>query len=193
MSPKRVAGIARRATGKILVKRVLIDKFTLPDITSADYDNPINLGLIEGIEAQDENVESDGSVIADAPLYSRIVAMKLKTIIHGSSAGGELVRWMLVKNPDGDISNASFMAGFQSSNDDRTSSDVRSHTYAKGIVLVQPSRNSTSVPVFIKRKTLNRMGVLNEGDVVSLIMAKDATGTSLQVTCWGNIWIRANA
>lgn len=194
----RARRVVRAVSGRIIVARVLVSKASIPDVTSVDFDNPLGFDLIGAAEAQNHEIESTGGTtigtdVATAPLYSKVVAIKLQTMVHGSSAGGELVRWQLVKNPQGDLSTANINASWHSSNDDATEREVRGFQLAKGQLLVSPSRLQTPVRIFIRRKTMARLGSLREADRLRFVVSKDATGTTLQLTMWGNIYLRANA
>lgn len=182
--------------GTILAKRVNVVKLSIPDITSADFDNPTSFRLLEGAEAQDESVESTGGTtvgtdVATAPLYSKLVAIKLQLILHGA-AGGELVRWQIVRNPDSDISAATYNTNWHNSDDTSTAREVRANQLAKGVVVVQSNTLATRVPIFIKRKTLRRMSSIKEGDSYAMVFSKDATGTTVLATVWGTMYLRAN-
>lgn len=188
---RRARQVVRAVTGITLSKRVNIDKFTIPDVTSADYDNAITLGLVECIEAQDEEVESNGTVIADAPLYSRITSIRLKGFVAGQ--GGEQIRWILFKSPDADITGQSAIDAWHVSDDTQAARELRKMTIAKGVFRVQPDKLASNFPLFIKRAALARISPLREGDVLRLAIAKDATATNCTITMWGTIYIKANA
>lgn len=193
--PRRRGGFRRavqRVVGRTLVKRINIDKLAIPDITSADYDNPLTIDLIQGIEAQDEGQVSDGTIIADAPLYSKVFALHVRGFIAGSSAGGEQVRWILFKNPDGDITGAAAMADWHNSDEDSAARELRKNTLAKGVLRISSSNLGTPMKIFIKRRTLARLGRMNETDTIRLVLAKDATNTTLQLTMFGSIYLRTN-
>lgn len=192
MRPRRVASIARRATSRILAKRVNGSSLTIPDITSADFDNPLTVDLLECTETMDEEVESNGSVIADAPLYSKIVGIKLQGMIQGTASGVNFFRWMLFKAPDNDITGAAAMGLWHVSDDTATARELRKVTIAKGLISSGASSSLASLRVFVRRSALARIGPLSEGDVLRLAIAKDAAGTTARLELWGTIYLRAN-
>lgn len=188
---RRARPIVRAVQSISLSKRVLLDKLTIPDITSADYDNPLVVPLLTCIEAQDEELESNGSDIATAPLYSRLVAIKLRLGVHAFSAQ-TVFRWMLWKSPDNDLT-PNMTTNFHSSNDTITDREIRKMVLAKGIVISNSSSVVNSVPIFVKRAAMLRAGPLRENDRINFQIAKDAAGTTANLTGFGTLWVKANA
>lgn len=188
--------IVRAATGTVLVKRVLVNKFSIPDVSAADFDNPVRFDLIGGSEAQDEQIESTGGTtigtdVATSPLYSRVIGLKLNMIVVGQ--GGEFVRWSLNKNNDNDESVADMNTFWHSSDDTDAAREIRQNQMAKGLLVVNADRLETRAKVFVRRQTLKRLGSLKEDDRLSMAFSKDATNTTCTVTVWGNIYVKANA
>lgn len=188
--------VVRAAMGTTLVKRVNIVKFSIPDVTSVDFDNPSGFDLLIGSEAQDEEIESTGGTtggtdVAQVPLYSKLKAVKLNMIIQGQ--GAELVRWQLLKSPDSDITNATANTNWHTADDSTTAREVRANQMAKGLAVVNSDRLDTRVKVFVRRKTLARLGTFREGDRLKMVFAKDSTATSCTATLWGNLYVKANA
>lgn len=191
---RKVGGIARRATGIILVKRVILDQVNIADVTSVSYDNPTNIGLCVAEESIEEEIESNGTTIAECPIYSRLLSMKLDLIFRGSTSVSNLVRWMIMKRPDGEALVTSLAdAQFHTSDDTPTQREVRSLTLAKGIIAINPSTATTSKRIFISRDAIRRVGRMNEQDRLELIVAKDAAGTTCDISGMGNLYFRANA
>lgn len=196
---RRARSIVRAVSGITLAKRVLLPGLTIPDVTAADWDNALTIDLLECVEAQDEEVESDGTAIADAPLYSRLTAFKLRLTIIGPVGAGSanVFRWLLYKKPDGeaiagtDLSAAG--ATFHSSNDTPTAREVRKMTMAKGVVYTNSSTGITGVRIFISRAAMKRISPLRENDRISLLIAKDALGTTATLHGFGTLYIKANA
>lgn len=194
----RARQVVRAVSGRIINVRVNVVKFSIPDVTSADFDNPVAYDLLVGAEAQAHEVEATGGTTAgtdvpQVPIYSKVVALRLQTMVHGSSAGGEIVRWQLARNPQNDLSAANFNTGWHTADDDVTNREVRKYQIAKGQLIVSPNNLQTPLNLFIKKKTLLRNGNIREGDRLKMVFSKDATGTTLSVTQWGTIWLRANA
>lgn len=189
---RRFARRVRAVTGQTLVKRVNIDQATIPDVTSVNYDNPLALNLLECVETMDEEAESDASGIADAPLYSRIKSAKLEMTIIGSTGTGNMVRWALYKKPDGESLLTNLATQWHSSDDTPTMREIRKYVIAKGQVFVNASTATAQRRIFISRKALARISPLKEGDVVTLVIAKDAGGTTMLASLWGSIYLRAN-
>ena len=138
----RAKRIVRQVTGMTLAKRVILNE-AIPDVTSVDYDNPLLVDLLECVEAQDEEAESDGSSIADAPLYSRIAAMRLNLTIVGPASSTVAHRWKLYKMPDGEqLQTSSSMltdSGFHISDDNPTAREARKYELAKGMLFTNQS------------------------------------------------------
>lgn len=189
----RVRRIVRSASGITLVKRVLLDDLTVPAITSAAYDNPLIIDLVECTEAMDEEVESDGSAIADVPLYSRISAMKLRIMLQTAAAPGAIrARWALVKKPDGESLVTSLVEGlFHSSNDTPTGREVRKYMLAKGIVGLSNNNLVTPVKVFVSRQAWKRASPMRENDKIAFIIAQSSNAT-IKLSGFGNLYCKAN-
>lgn len=190
---RRARPIVRAASGITLVKRVNVDKATIPDITSSDYDNPLSFGLLECVETMAEGDSSDGSAVADAPLYSRITGIRLNTtIIPGASTQMQL-RWILWKDVDSDLSAATVMPLWHSSSETSVARELRKMTLAKGLVVANQSSGMVPLKIFIKRQALRRISPLRETDVIRFAIAKDAPGTTASMNMWGSIYVKANA
>lgn len=182
--------IIKAATGISLVKRVLVDSATIPDITSVNYDNVLSISLLECTEAQDEEAESDGSAVADCPLYSRITGLRLQGHFQASTAS--YVRWMLYKSPDNDISITSLVSTFHNNNDTQGEREIRKNTMAKGWTYVNPGNSGSPFKCFVSREAMKRISPMKENDVIKLVLAKDAAGTTIPFNLWGQFRIRAN-
>lgn len=188
---RRARPIIRAATGITLVKRVNASKLTVPDVTSVDFDNELEVDLLECTEAQDEEVESDGSVIADAPLYSRITSFRLHAMLV---AGAQTyVRWILYKKPDGESLLSNMVSQWHSSDDSQNQREIRKNTIAKGLLNISSNRLSANIPIRVSSGALRRISPLREGDKITLVVAKAADGTTADLSIWGDIRIKANA
>lgn len=192
---RRARPIVRAATGIILAKRVILDSLVIPDVTSANYDNPLQVGLLNCTEAgQEEEQESDGTNIATVPLYSRIVGMNLNFYVKAGASTD--IRWMLHKLPDGEelITDANRLAGnFHASDDTNPMREFRKMQMAKGFFGISSDRLQARVPVFVRRAALKRVSPLREGDILRFDIAKHADGTTAALNGFGTIYVRANA
>lgn len=190
-------GFARRVravTGITLTKRVLLAGLSIPDVTSVDWDNPLIVDLLQCIEAQDEEQVSDGTIIADAPLYSRALSMRLNLTILGSTSTTNVYRWLVYKKPDGEslVTSLAGTGQFHNSGDTPTLREVRKLTVAKGMVVTNPSTAVTKMNIFVRKAAWRRISPLRENDTISLLIAKDAAGTTSLLHGMGNIYVRAN-
>lgn len=189
---RSVARISRRASGITLAKRIVLDGLTIPDVTSVSFDNPLVVPLIVCQESMNEETESNGTAIAEVPLYSRLTSMRMRTMVHGMSTGS-VIRWILQKAPDGEQLTTSLVdASFHGSDDTQNQREARKYTLAKGMIFVNPNNQSAPLPVFVKRKTWARASPMRENDRINLIIAKDAAGTTGNLSGFGTIWARAN-
>lgn len=187
--------IIRAAIAKTLAKKVLVSKFSIPDITAADFDNAVEYDLLSGSEALDDTIESTGGTtagtnVAQVPIYSKLTSLRLHTFFQGQ--GGEQIRWMLCKNEVNNYSAQNFMDNFHNSDSNPTARDIRANILAKGITVVNNDRLTAPLSIFVKRKTLSRLSSFKENDKIQMVFAKDATNTTCTVTQWGNMYIRAN-
>lgn len=183
----------RAVTGKVLAKRVLLDDLTVPDVTSVNYDNPLVVGLLQAPSdgSLDEEVESDGTNVASVPTYSRITGMRLNFICSAGSATE--VRWMLVKDEDNEGSLTSLATQFHNSDDTLIARELRRNTLAKGLMRISADRLQQNIPIRISRKALQRTGGMKENDRIEFHIAKQAAGTTVQLSGFGTIWVKANA
>lgn len=184
----------RRVTGITLTKRVQCVTLTLPDITSADFDNELDIPLIDCLEAQNDEIESDGTNVATVPIYSRLTSLKLHFNVQVAGGASATIRYMLLKRPDGETAVGSLTDSFfHTSNDDPTSRENRKNVLAKGQRMISASATTATIPITVSRDALKRNAQLRENDRISLIVAKNATGTTGLVDLWGSLWVRANA
>lgn len=190
----RARRVVRAVTGITLAKRIQVTRATIPDVTSVDFDNPLAVELLECTESMDEEVESDGTGIADVPLYSRVKSMRLQGIFEGSTSVSTMVRWLLYKKPDGealvtDLTNSIF----HSSNDTPGMREIRKYTVAKGMLVINPSSAVAHSRFFVSPKAWARISPMRENDKLSLIVAKAAEGTTCSLSLLGTIYVKANA
>lgn len=187
---RRARPIVRAASGTVLSKRFLLNKFDIPDVSATDFDNPVTVDLAECTETMDEEVESDGTNIADVPLYSRFTGIKANLVITAGSPS--IVRWMLFRSPDNDISGANAMAVFHASDDTATTRELRRNTLAKGILAISASSLANPLRVFVRRSAVKRVQSMREGDRIKLVLAKHADGTDADLSGFGTLYFRAN-
>lgn len=191
---RRARRVVRAVSGITLTKRIVTFHQTIPDVTSSDFDNPLTTDLIECTEAQDEEVESDtAGNIADCPLYSRLVGMRLQSIVEGSQTQSNTIRWLIYKKPDGEALVTNLAAQFHSNDDTPTLREIRKYTIAKGQFVVNPSTAVATRNFFVKRKAWKRIAPMRENDKLTLLVAKDAVGTTMTQSLLGQIYVRANA
>lgn len=176
--------------GPIEAKRVVLTNLAIPAETAADFDNPLQVDLLVAQETVDEELESDGTNIAQVRPYSKVVGMKLNLVTHGWTAG-TIVRWMLVKDTDNEIAPTSLAdANFHSSNDSPTLRELRAMTLAKGF-FVASDKTASKVNIFVKRKTLKRLGNMREQDRLTLCIAQSSTDNG-KITGFGTLYVRMN-
>lgn len=190
---RRARGFIRRTVsnmGPLEAKRVILDAVQIPARSAAAYDNPLTIGLLTCTETVDEELESDGTNIAQTTLYSKIAALKMQLMIHGLTAG-DRVRWMLIKDIDNEGAPASLVdANFHGSNDTIDARELRAKTLAKGIH-VGTDKTGSRLNLFVKRKTLHRLGSLRENDRIELVLAVSGTNVA-NITGFGTIYVRTN-
>lgn len=191
---RRARSFIRRTVanmGPIEAKRLVLDNVTIPARTASDYDNPLQIGLVVCQETVDEEVESTSATIAQVPLYSKVVGLKMNLMIH-AAASTDRFRWMLYKRPDGEglITTGLVDAIFHSSDDAQNNRELRANTLAKGF-FVGSDKTAGRLPLFVKRSTLKRLGNLRENDRIELIIAKSGASTA-NITGFGTTYVRLN-
>lgn len=190
---RRARPIIRAATGITLAKRIVFTDETLNDVSAADFDNPTTLDLVECTETMDEEAISDGSTIADIPLYSRITAMRLNLFVTAGAT--TLVRWILFKKPDGEnlFTGGLIDSNFHGSADTPTGREQRKVILAKGYLRISSDRLMNNIRVRPSRKAWARASPMREGDRLSLMFAKSAEGTTGTISGFGTLYVKANA
>lgn len=165
----------------------------IADVTSVDWDNPTTWELLECTEAQDEEAESiAGTSVADTPLYSKITGMRMNLFFRAANAC--MIRWMLLKLPDGDTLAANLTdANFHSSNDVQANRELRKYTLAKGMIGITSDKLQQPLRIRVSRAAWRRASPMRENDKIVLMMAKNAENTTATLSGFGTIWVRANA
>lgn len=187
---QRARPIVRAATGTILAKRFIANKFDIPDVSATDFDNPVAFSLAECLEAQDEELESDGTNIATVPLYSRLVSIKANLFV---TAGAQtFIRWVLLRNPDADLTASTIMTEFHTSDESSANRELRKNTLAKGYFALASDRLQSRIPIFIRRKAIARVQSFRENDRLTLVLAKHADGTDADMSGFGTCYFKAN-
>lgn len=189
---RRARPIVRAASGIILAKRVLLDELAIGAESAVNFDNPTQVGLAICQEAQDEEVISDGTNVAQVPLYSRLVALRLNLFVRGAS--GANFRWILHKLPDGEelVADATRLTtGFHSMSDSPAQREFRKLQMAKGFFPMDSSGLKTNVPIFVRKSALRRVAPLRENDVIRLDIASSSSSSS-SISGFGTLWFRAN-
>lgn len=196
---RRVRKIARGANAITLVKRCIFSGLTIPDVTAADWDNPLNIDLAvaqEGATGVQEDVESDGTSVATVPVYSRLTSLKLDLKILGATSTTNVYRWWLHKLPDGEelSTDATRLIGnnFHSSDDAPTQREQRKYIMAKGMVITNPNTAVTNLRVFVRKSAIERVARMSEQDVIRFDIAKDTAGTTSLLHGFGSLYFRAN-
>lgn len=190
----RARRIVRAVSGITLAKRIVLEAVSIPAITSAAYDNPNQIDLVECVEAMDEEVESDDSAIADVPLYSRLLSLKLFAFMQTAAAPGAIrVRWLLYKKPDGETLAGSLIDGvWHTSEDTPTQRELRKYTVAKGILPLSNDNLNTPLRIFVKKQAWARVSPMRENDKLCLILAQNSNAT-ITLSGFGTIYAKANA
>lgn len=167
-----------------------MDNVAINAISSVAFDNPSNFSLLLAQESVDEEVESNGTTIAECRPYSKLVGMKLNLVINGLVAGTR-VRWMLLKRPDGEnLASTLADANFHSSDDSPTLRELRATTMSKGF-FVASDKTATRMSIFVKRQTLRRLGSLRENDRIVLAIAQSASDNA-KLNGFGTLYVRMN-
>lgn len=189
---RRARGFVRRTVrnmGRIEPKRVILTDFA-PGANATPYTTVTTCGLVVCQESVNEETESNGTTIAEVPLYSRIVAIKLKLAWFNMGAS-RYMRWMLIKDPDNEGALTSLAdADFHSSDDTPTARELRKNTLAKGWVIPSADGLMKNINIFIRKKTLRRLGSLREGDRIKLVLAANSATSVGQVSGFGTIYVR---
>lgn len=191
---RRARRLIRRTVasmGPIEAKRVVLDGFSIPARSAAAYDNPQAIGLVVCQESVNEETESNGTTVAEIPLYSKIVGMKGSFTIHGGSSG-DRIRWLLYKRPDGEaLTSVLTDAFFHSSDDSPTMRELRANTLAKGYSIMS-DKLAGRVSFHVRRSTLKRLGNMREQDAIYLLVAISSSTASTVITGFGTIYCRLN-
>jgi hypothetical protein len=189
---RAVRRAVRAVSGITLAKRIVLTEETIPDVTSVAFDNPLSIDLLECVESIDEEAISNGTTIADVPLYSRMTSFKTNLFVDCDAA--TLIRWVLYKKPDGEalISDLADNS-FHGSQDTPGQREFRKYLMAKGYLRISADRLQVPLKVYVSKAAMRRAAPFREGDKISLIIAKSAAGTTAQLSGFGTIYCKANA
>lgn len=191
---RRARRIVRSVSGITLVKRFVFDGVSIPDGTAANFDNEVEIPLIETLATVDEEVESDGAgAIADVPIYSRMTGFKANLYVAMTSSTPSDIRWMLYKEPDGESLVTDLSTQFHSSDDSPTMREIRKYTLAKGQFRVNASAQMSRFPIFISRAAMRRCSPMRLNDRITLVIAKANDTTTGTLHGFGSIYFKANA
>lgn len=200
VSRRQVFRIVRRMSTRVTQRKILVDQVTIPDITSADFDNPVTFDLLAATEAEDDTIESTGGTTAGTNVATcrpdaKLVSIKVRTTVRGGSGGAEIYRWVLYKSPDNDVSLGGLQGSseFHTTNDNPTGREFRKGLLAKGEIQLSASSLMSRVPIFIKRAALLRNANFREDDRLKFQIAKNASGTTGQISMLGALYLRQNA
>lgn len=189
---RRAKGLIRRIVAKmgpIEAKKFLFTDLSIPSDAGTDFSVKLSIPLIVAGDTVDEELESDGTNIAQVTNYSKLVGIKGQIRVTGMGTGTR-VRWMLLKQPDGEdlVAGGLIDSAFHSSNDNPTNRELRATTLAKGI-LYESDKTSQPIPLFVKRKTLRRLGTLRESDRITLVLAQNTTD-ACEISGFGTLYAR---
>lgn len=175
--------------GRIEPKRILLSQVGLTSRGAAVFDATKKIDLLVASETVNEETVSDGTNVAETKMYSRVVGMKFNFTLT-PLASGEVIRWMLYKNVDSDITlNDLVDNNFHSSQDTTDLRQLRSVTLAKGVVY-GTDRTSAKIKAFVRRSTLHRLGSLRENDKLTLVLATTSNATGCKIDGFGTIYVR---
>lgn len=190
---RRARSFVRRTVssmGPIEAKRVLVTRLSIPAESAADFDNPLRLVLLTTGESVNEELISDGTNVAEAKMYSKLVAMKGSFTVNGLGTTS-VCRWILMKEPDGeDLTSTLTDEFFHGSTDTPTNRELRANILAKGM-FTGSDRTSAKINLWVKKKTLRRLGSLRENDRISLVIAHNEA-SAMTLTGFGTLYVRMN-
>lgn len=189
---RRARRIVRKVSGITLAKRVLLNQVSIPDVSASDFDNEVEIPLVETLSTVDEEVESDGAgAIADVPVYSRMTGIRANFIIEHSNA--HFVRWMLYKEPDGESLVTDMSSQFHTSDDTPTARELRKYTLAKGLLHIGADRQAANLRIRVSRAAMRRCSPMRLNDRITLVLAKSAAGTASTISGFATLYFKANA
>lgn len=189
---RRARGFVRRVmrnSGRIEAKRVILTDF-VPGANATPYTTITSVGLVVCQETMNEETESDGTNIAEVPLYSKVVGIKLNLSWFGMGAS-RYMRWMMYKDTDNETPISSLAdANFHSSDDTPTMRELRKNTLAKGWVIPSADGLMKNLRISIRRKALRRIGGLREGDRIKIIFACNSSTSVGLISGFGTLYVR---
>lgn len=179
--------------GPIEAKRFLFDEISLTQASATAFDAVHALGLVVCQESVNEETESNGTNVAEVPLYSKLVGMKGSISLTNLGATNR-IRWLLYKRPDGESLTSTLAdAFFHSSDDTPTMRELRANTLAKGIILPKADSLKATINLGrIRRSTLRRLGNLRENDAIYLLISTNTTAGSQKIHGMGTMYVRTN-
>lgn len=182
--------------GTTLVKRMLLPGLTIPDVTTNDWDNELTVTLARADSSPADDSETliaDGTLIPIVPPHSRLTGVRLDFKVIGATSVVNVYRWMLVKNPDGDVivSDLSDSGGqFHHSAATPSGREQRKYIIAKGIFLTNPNTAVGSLRIPVSRGAMRRINPFRPDDTLVFHIAKDTAGTTSILHGMGQLYFR---
>lgn len=190
---RRARNFVRRTVarmGRIEGKRVLLNAVSVPAKTTNPWDNMLTVDLVVAQETVDEELETDGTNVAQ--IYPGATVVSARGIIKflGTNVGTTtVIRWMIYKKPDGEALVTDLTdTFFHNTNDSPTGREIRANVIAKGMV-VGRSDAGVGIKLWMSKKALRRLGRLRENDKISLLIATNEASAAT-IHGFGTIYVR---
>lgn len=122
----------------------------------------------------DYNQLIDGTTAAEVAPGSRILALQLHfQVVLGSD--NEIVEWVLMKNPDNDLSTAeSSIAALYTQDVSAETRTIRKNAIAAGHFIMDSNHGTPEVRVNVSRKALARVGPIQDTDRLNMVFTMTA-------------------
>lgn len=171
---KRFNGMVRRAMMTPHRSRIRFDKST---ITAATV-TPVTLLTVD--DEPNYDTTSDGTNVAEAEALSRLMKIDLNLSFFSgtSNAAGALVEWMLYRDPDAQLGTETPSTLF-TADVSATTAMVRKNVLAYGGFYSSANNDTKAFRIGIRRKAMQRVRRLSDGDKIMLVIITAATGAKL--------------
>lgn len=136
----------------------------------------------------DYDVGGDFTTAAECHANSRITGIDLNMTI-APQASGDVVEWMLIKDPDAIIGTGADPATLFDQDVSANAILFRKYCMAYGMFKSTTSREAKSVHVRITRAAMRRAGVMKDNDVLRL-QFKNSGSNAGSLAAIGRIWTR---
>lgn len=167
----RMRGFNSAVRAAMMPRFVYRMRFTAFTVTQGTT-TPLNLLLCDDDPDYDQLI--DGTTPAEVAPGSRILALQLQFQWVANGGDNEIVEWILFKDPDGAMGVTTDIADLYVQDITTLGKMLRKNCIAAGHTIFDSNHATPELRVNIPRKTLRRIGPMQENDVLRMVFTATA-------------------